>query len=106
MGALVCTGDEHPHRNPAGGGLRRITKGARGAACAIPAMRPRNALRTKTSRPKKTKARPSHKMAESAIKVTASQDEGYCIDSIDLLMLSDAKHRVSKHEGINTRIFQ
>jgi len=45
-------------------------------------------------------------MAESAIKVTASQDEGYCIDSIDLLMLSDAKHRVSKHEGINTRIFQ
>ena len=46
-------------------------------------------------------------MAESAIKVTASQDEGYCIDSIDpLLLRSDAKHRVSKHEGINTRILQ
>jgi hypothetical protein len=37
----------------------------------------------------------------------APQDEGYCIDSIDpLLLRSDAKHRVSKHEGINTRVFQ
>jgi hypothetical protein len=37
----------------------------------------------------------------------APRDEGYCIDSIDpLLLRSDAKRRVSKHEGINTRVFQ
>jgi hypothetical protein len=37
--------------------------------------------------------------------VAAPHDEGYFIDSIDPLMLmSDAKHRVSKHEGINPRV--